>query len=278
MPQKNTCARPGCTRAVARNTTDTYQGLCFQHAKAAGYAHNYIPWEQAHPHLERLLNGGWTINEIAFHSGVSNSTLAGIQKHRRERFKYASVQALKQLPDNSPTRRPAWPLRRRINALRAIGITFAEIGEEIGEKPERVQHLSYDRARWAPICLDEKIRAYYTQHANDPVREIDGKTKKLNLARPYDWDNIDNPHEHARASIRTSGDANKRQPVTPELLSKLDVLVAHYGTNKAASAIGINAKTITRIRQGKSQCTNEKTARRIENGYDKLRIRGGQAA
>ena len=122
MPQKNTCARPGCTRAVARNTTDTYQGLCFQHAKAAGYAHNYIPWEQAHPHLERLLNGGWTINEIAFHSGVSNSTLAGIQKHRRERFKYASVQALKQLPDNSPTRRPAWPLRRRINALRAIGI------------------------------------------------------------------------------------------------------------------------------------------------------------
>ncbi|EEI77665.1 Uncharacterised protein [Corynebacterium striatum] len=270
------CVRPDCTRAVTHSKD--YDGLCFHHAKAAGIAHHLVPWHKVHAELERLINGGWTCNAIEEDHLVFNTTLRDIKFHRRDRFKHTTYQALKEIPTLSPYRRPAWPLRRRVNALRAIGITFAEIGEEIGEKPERVQHLSYDRARWAPICLDEKIRAYYTQHANDPVREIDGKTKKLNLARPYDWDNIDNPHEHARASIRTSGDANKRQPVTPELLSKLDVLVAHYGTNKAASAIGINAKTITRIRQGKSQCTNEKTARRIENGYDKLHIRGGQAA
>lgn len=270
------CVRPNCTRAVTR--PEEYDGLCFHHAKTAGIAHHLVPWHKVHAELERLINGGWTCNAIEEDYLVFNTTLRDIKYHKHDRFKHATYQALKEIPTLSPYRRPAWPLRRRVNALRAIGITFAEIGEEIGEKPERVQHLSYDRARWAPICLDEKIRAYYTQHANDPVREIDGKTKKLNLARPYDWDNIDNPHEHARASIRTSGDANKRQPVTPELLSKLDVLVAHYGTNKAASAIGINAKTITRIRQGKSQCTNEKTARRIENGYDKLRIRGGQAA
>ncbi|WP_306594091.1 hypothetical protein [Corynebacterium striatum] len=278
MPQKNTCARPGCTRAVARNTTDTYQGLCFQHAKAAGYAHNYIPWEQAHPHLERLLNGGWTINEIAFHSGVSNSTLAGIQKHRRERFKYASVQALKQLPDNSPTRRPAWPLRRRINAMRAIGITFVEIGEEIGEKAATVQYLSYERARWATPELDEKIRAYYAKHEADPVREIDTKTKKLNLKKPFNWDNIDNPQEPEKMPNSAGDYEGNRRLVTPELLRKLDALVAYHGTSKAAESIGLSARTVNRIQRGKAKRTNQKTAHLIEERYDFLPRRGGQAA
>uniref|UniRef100_UPI0034D5AC2F hypothetical protein n=1 Tax=Corynebacterium striatum TaxID=43770 RepID=UPI0034D5AC2F len=172
------CVRPNCTRAVTR--PEEYDGLCFHHAKTAGIAHHLVPWHKVHAELERLINGGWTCNAIEEDYLVFNTTLRDIKYHKRDRFKHATYQALKEIPTLSPYRRPAWPLRRRVNALRAIGITFAEIGEEIGEKPERVQHLSYDRARWAPICLDEKIRAYYTQHANDPVREIDGKTKKLN--------------------------------------------------------------------------------------------------
>lgn len=270
------CVRPTCTRA--QSSHGDYDGLCFHHAKAAGIAHHLVPWEKVNAELERLTTGGWTLNAIEEDYLVYNPTLRDIKFHRRDRFKHTTYQALKEIPTLSPYRRPAWPLRRRVNALRAIGITFVEIGAEIGEKPERVQHLSYNRAQWATAELDAKIRAYYTRHANDPVRETDTKTQKLNLARPFDWDNIDNPHEHARASIRTSGDANKRQPVTPALLNKLDALVAHYGTNKAASAIGINPKTITRIRQGKSQRTNEKVALLIEDSYDELTIRGGQAA
>lgn len=270
------CVRPNCTRAVTHSKD--YDGLCFHHAKTAGIAHHLVPWHKVHAELERLINGGWTLNAIEEDYLVFNITLRDIKYHKRDRFKHSTYQALKEIPTLSPYRRPAWPLRRRVNALRAIGITFVEMGEEIGEKAATVQHLSYDRAQWATPELDEKIRAYYTKHADDPVREIDGKTKKLNLPRPFDWDDIDNPHEHARASLRTSGDTNKRQPITTEFLNKLESLVSHYGINKAASVIGINAKTINRIRQGQSQHTNEKVTLRIEDSYDELRIRGGQAA
>ncbi|MFS0012003.1 hypothetical protein ACL1G4_02485 [Corynebacterium striatum] len=270
------CVRPNCTRAVTHSKD--YDGLCFHHAKTAGIAHHLVPWHKVHAELERLINGGWTLNAIEEDYLVFNTTLRDIKYHKRDRFKHSTYQALKEIPTLSPYRRPAWPLRRRVNALRAIDITFVEMGEEIGEKAATAQHLSYDRAQWATPELDEKIRAYYTKHADDPVREIDGKTKKLNLPRPFDWDDIDNPHEHARASLRTSGDTNKRQPITPEFLNKLESLVSHYGINKAASVIGINAKTINRIRQGQSQHTNEKVTLRIEDSYDELRIRGGQAA
>ncbi|MDK8811571.1 hypothetical protein QP976_00980 [Corynebacterium striatum] len=270
------CVRPNCTRAQPGN--NDYDGLCFYHAKAAGIAHHFVPWEKLNAELERLTNGGWTLNAIEEDYIVFNNTLRDIKYHRRARFRHSTYQALKEIPTLSPYRRPAWPLRRRVNTMRAIGITFVEIGEEIGEKAATVQHLSYDRAQWATPELDEKIRAYYTKHADDPVREIDGKTKKLNLPRPFDWDDIDNPHEHARASLRTSGDTKKRQPITPEFLNKLEFLVSYYGINKAASVIGINAKTINRIRQEQSQHTNEKVTLRIEDSYDELRIRGGQAA
>ncbi|HAT1344877.1 TPA: hypothetical protein I8V99_000255 [Corynebacterium striatum] len=157
------CVRPNCTRAVTHSKD--YDGLCFHHAKTAGIAHHLVPWHKVHAELERLINGGWTLNAIEEDYLVFNTTLRDIKYHKRD-----------------------------------------------------------------------------------------------------------------RASLRTSGDTNKRQPITPEFLNKLESLVSHYGINKAASVIGINAKTINRIRQGQSQHTNEKVTLRIEDSYDELRIRGGQAA
>ncbi|PIS66290.1 hypothetical protein AZH46_04175 [Corynebacterium striatum] len=270
MPQKNTCARPGCTRAVARNTTDTYQGLCFQHAKAAGYAHNYIPWEQAHPHLERLLNGGWTINEIAFHSGVSNSTLAGIQKHRRERFKYASVQALKQLPDNSPTRRPAWPLRRRINALRAIGIQLATISKDTGLSAGQVFNIASGRLKWVAISTDTLIRDYYQQHCMDPQLPIDVKTQKMRLTRPVEWDDIDDPNEvHYGAPPVLN--PQRRNMVTAQTRHRLKTIVEHYGTiREAAKVLHMSNTDIVAILNGSKQKIMQRVVGRINYRYKHL--------
>lgn len=269
------CVRPNCTRAVTR--PEDYDGLCFRHAKAAGIAHHFVPWEKVHAELERLTAGGWTLNAIEEDYIVFNNTLRDIKYHRRNRFKHSTYQALKEIPTLSPYRRPAWPLRRRVNALRAIGITFVEISEEIGEKATTVQYLSYERAQWATPELDEKIRAYYQFHANDPVQEIDTRAKKLNLPRPFDWDDIDNPNEHAQASICTRR-SRKQQVVTPELRDKLGDLVARHGTTKTASLIRIAARTVQRIRQGDSQKVSSRTAHRIEDHYDRLPARGGQAA
>lgn len=269
------CVRPNCTRAVTR--PEDYDGLCFRHAKAAGIAYHFVPWEKVHAELERLTAGGWTLNAIEEDYIVFNNTLRDIKYHRRDRFKHSTYQALKEIPTLSPYRRPAWPLRRRVNALRAIGITFVEISEEIGEKATTVQYLSYERAQWATPELDTKIRAYYQHHANDPVQEIDTRTKKLNLPRPYDWDDIDNPNEHAQASIHTRR-IRKQQVVTLELRDKLGDLVAYYGTAKTASLIRIAARTVQRIRQGDSQKVSSRTAHLIEDHYDRLPARGGQAA
>ena len=270
------CVRPDCTRAVTH--PKDYDGLCFHHAKAAGIAHHLVPWHKVHAELERLINGGWTINAIEEDYVVFNDTLRDIKYHRRDRFNHTTYQALKEIPTLSPYRRPAWPLRRRVNALRAIGITFVEIGKEIGEKAATVQYLSYERAQWATPEIDEKIRAYYAAHECDPVREIDTKTKKLNLKKPFAWDNIDNPAEMERPPAITSTDGNKRQPVTPELLNKLEVLISHYGTYKAAEVIGISTRTLYRISHQTNRNTNEKTAQKIEYSFYELTALGGQAA
>lgn len=270
------CVRPNCTRAVTR--PEDYDGLCFRHAKDAGIAHHLVPWHKVHAELERLINGGWTCNAIEEDHLVFNTTLRDIKFHRRDRFKHTTYQALKEIPTLSPYRRPAWPLRRRVNALRAIGITFVEMGEEIGEKAATVQHLSYERARWATPELDEKIRAYYTKHANDPVRQIDGKTKKLNLKKPFAWDNIYNPEEMERPPAITSTNGNKRQPVTPEMLDKLEALISHYGAYKAAEVIGVSTRTLYRISRQTNRNTNEKTAQKIEYSFYELFALGGQAA
>lgn len=270
------CVRPNCTRAVTHSKD--YDGLCFHHAKAAGIAHHLVPWHKVHAELERLINGGWTLNAIEEDYLVFNTTLRDIKYHKRDRFKHSTYQALKEIPTLSPYRRPAWPLRRRVNALRAIGITFVEIGEEIGEKAANVQYLSYERARWATPDLDEKIRAYYAKHEADPVREIDTKTKKLNLKKPFAWDNIDNPEEMERPPAITGTDENKRQPVTPEMLDKLEALISHYGTNKAAEVIGISTRTLYRISKRKNRNTNGKTAQKIEYIFYELATLGGQAA
>ena len=163
------CVGPNCTRAQPSH--GRYEGLCLRHAKAAGIVQQHIPWKTVHAELERILAGGWTLNAIEEDHAIYDRTLRDIKYHRRDRFKDFTYQALKEIPTLSPYRRPAWPLRRRVNALRAIGIPFAEIGRAIGEEPEKVQHLSYDRTNWATPQMDEKIRTYYTQHALDPRRK-----------------------------------------------------------------------------------------------------------
>lgn len=269
------CVRPNCTRAQPGH--GGYDGLCFHHAKAAGIAHHLVPWHKVHAELERLINGGWTLNAIEEDYLIFNTTLRDIKFHRRDRFKHTTYQALKEIPTLSPYRRPAWPLRRRVNAMRAIGITFVEIGEEIGEKAATVQHLSYERARWATPELDEKIRAFYAKHQADPVREIDTKTKKLNLKKPFAWDNIDNPEEMERPPAITITDGNKRQPVTPEMLDKIEALISHYGAYKAAQVIGVSTRTLYRISKRKNRNTNGKTAQKIEYSFYELATLGGQA-
>ena len=102
------CVRPNCTRSQPR--TGNYDGLCFRHAKAAGIAHHYVPWETAHAELERLTTGGWTLNAIEEDHSIFNATLRDIKHHRRDHFRHSTYQALKKIPTLSPYRRPAWPL------------------------------------------------------------------------------------------------------------------------------------------------------------------------
>lgn len=270
------CVRPNCTRA--QPGYDSYDGLCFRHAKAAGIAHHYVPWEKVNTELERILSGGWTLNAIEEDHGIFAYTLRDIKYHRRDHFRHSTYQTLKEIPTLSPYRRPAWPLRRRVNAMRAIGIPFSEMAREMGADAIRVQHLSYERAQWAPIYLDKKIRAYYTQHALDPIRNVDRATARLALPKPFDWNDIDDPNETPRVSNPQREKPRPLRKVTPAKRQLLKEIVEHYGVTNAAKILKLNFNTMKKIMTGDTQKVNPKIIDRINYRHKKIPTNLGQAA
>ena len=271
-----TCVRPNCTRA--QSNYERYNGLCFRHAKAAGLAHHFVPWETVNTELERVLAGGWTLNTIVKDHAIYHCTLREIKYHRRDRFKHSTYQALKETPTLSPYRRPAWPLRRRVNALRAIGIPFTEMARDIGETTQSVQRLSYEKAQWAPVHIDEKIRAYYTQHALDPMRNVDRSTRQLALPKPFDWNDIDDPNERPWVSNPKRAKPRPLRTVTPAKRQLLEEIVDHYGVTKAAKILKLNFTTMKKIMSGQTQKVNPKIVSRINYQHKKIPTNLGQAA
>lgn len=270
------CVRPNCTRAQPGDG-DYYDGLCFHHAKAAGIAHHYVPWEKVNAELERVLSGGWTLNVLEEERAVFATTLRDIKYHRRNRFKHSTYQALKEIPTLSPYRRPAWPLRRRVNALRAIGIPFTEIARDIGTDAQSVQHLSYERAKWATVHMDEKIRTYYAHHALDPIRNVDIETAGLNLPKPFDWEDVDNPNEIPHIS-KPNRIQQKPIRVTERKRRMLEELANHHGRTNAAKLLNLNYTTMKRIIDGETTKAMPKIISRIRYHHKKIPTTTGQAA
>ena len=261
------CVRPTCSRAVT-NPKD-YDGLCFQHALQAGIAHHFIPWEEANRELQRLMEGGWTISKIQDDYAVNHQALRDILYHRRERFRHNTVQALRDAPTQSPYRRPVWPLRRRVRALYALGFTYPEMGRAMGEKPEAIQHLSYDRATWTSPTLDTKIRAFYDEHKNDPQRPIEGKRMQAGHPLPFDWDDIDNPlEEHQR---RRYYPTHRHRKLTPLIVDRVHNLVEyHGGTTKVARMLRINHDQLKSIMRGEPETIRCKLAQKITYRHNQI--------
>ena len=254
------CVRPTCQRAVTH--PEDYDGLCFQHALQAGIAHHFVPWEIANQELQRLLDGGWTLNKLQQDYVLYGCTMRDIHYHRRNRFKHDTVQALREVPTLSPYRRPAWPLRRRVRALYALGFTFPEIGRAIGEKPEAVQHLTYDRAAWTTPTMDAKIRNFYDEHKTDHQRPIESKRMQAGYSLPFDWDDIDDPLEvHQR---RRYYPTHRRRALTPLMIDRVHELVEyHGGTTKVSRLLRINYSDLKKIMAGETDTIRCKLAQKI---------------
>lgn len=254
------CVRPTCQRAVT--DPKNYDGLCFHHAKAAGIAHNLVPWETANQELQRLLDGGWTLNMLQKDHLLYGPAMRDIRFHRRENFRHSTLQALRDVPTLSPYRRPVWPLRRRVRALFALGFTFPEIAQAIGENAQAVQHLSYDRAAWVTPTMDAKIRNFYDEHKNDPQRPIEGKRMQAGYSLPFDWDDIDNPlEEHQR---RRYYPTHRRQALTPLMIDRVhDLVEYHGGTTKVSRLLRINYSDLKTIMAGETDTIRCKLAQKI---------------
>ncbi|MFS0061800.1 hypothetical protein ACL1G0_01225 [Corynebacterium striatum] len=270
------CVRPNCTRAVTR--PEEYDGLCFHHAKTAGIAHHLVPWHKVHAELERLINGGWTCNAIEEDYLVFNTTLRDIKYHKRDRFKHATYQALKEIPTLSPYRRPAWPLRRRVNALRAIGIQLATISKDTGLSAGQVFNIASGRLKWTAISTDTLIRAYYQQHCMDPQLPLDVKTQKMRLTRLLEWDDIDDPNEvHYGAPPVLN--PQRRNMVTAQTRHRLKTIVEHYGTiREAAKVLHMSNTDIVAILNGSKQKIMQRVACRITYRYKHLPVLPNQKA
>lgn len=271
---KPTCARPTCTRVA--DAAD-YDGLCLHHARAAGIAHRLYTWEDTKREYDRLIGGGWTNQHLETAGVIFAVTARDIRDHRRDKFQHVTVQALKETPTLSPYRRATWPLSRRLKALRAIGFTYARMGQDMGRSRTFLQSIAEQVHEWTGVETDEQIRAYYDEHQYDPAGPVCRKTAMANYPRPADWDDIDDPHEEAVASIeRVRLPPLRRRKVTPELLAKTRALVEHYG-NVAATARALHSGywTVRGVLDGPGKVIPNRLAEKIAYHYKNILLAEG---
>lgn len=171
-------------------------GYCAKHARvlAAIDGHGRIPADRIREHLKAVVAAGGIPSRIDEGCQVSNGVTLRII--RGQRTVQASVaQRLEAATPEMGLARPAWPICRRVRALRAAGWGIPKLAEAWGMSVASVENLCREDRKYVHKATDRVIRDFYTAHECDPLRTPTARTAAHLWATPWDWDDIDNPHE-----------------------------------------------------------------------------------
>lgn len=242
LNNKLICSRPNCQRLAQPKAAQYYQGLCDRHARAAGLIKPRVDVTLAQKELERLYDGGWIHQHIIKATGINNHALIDISRNRVSTTRQSTLDRLKNLPTLSPYQRHAWPLIRRIQSLRGIGITAPELREALGVTQTQLHGFMHKTIKWVPVETDAAIRDYFEQHKMDTPRKVSEKIKYLRLPRPMQWENIDDPNEPWPQAPR-----DKKAPTvetitaSPLFYKRFHSIVEHVGNkNEVMKLLRIN--------------------------------------
>lgn len=272
---KEECLRPKCgNMRVARA-----RGYCEKHAYAEGVFKPFVDSSKAQAIVTKLHDMGHTYLAIAEAAGTSQQAIHNTKKATyptvRGRLYEGILQAEQVLSAADPiTRnRPAWHIRRRLQALAAIGHSSREISAATGVSVSLIGRIrSGERAR-VRRGAELAILAYYKQHEGDAARPVTPQLRHHNWPKPMDWDNIDNPEETPTNTPEKTPGWNDVGEVTGQDRENAAKIINFYGTShKAARASTISQDILAKISNGTRTTCAIRTLQKIADHMEDINI------
>lgn len=132
------CQRPGCPKASYR----WGHGYCRPHSISEGAAVHRVDATPARLHALHCIHQGATANSIADQVGVSRTTVTKLARGEKKRLMPDIARRIMTATPTMVDRQPAWPIRRRVQALRAAGWTINELATHTGISASGIYSLS----------------------------------------------------------------------------------------------------------------------------------------
>lgn len=265
------CKRPSCHKKAPKGQ----YGYCRTHSKSLGYAKPKVPYRDAMAIINRALNAGMNIPQIAKATGLEDSTLRTIIKTERPTVRHSTYAALQTLDTNNqpdPAYHPAWPIVRRVQALRAIGHTVKEIAEGTDLDPRVICRLSRPDKGEVRATTHHNIMRYYEAHKADPARRPTRQTAEQGWPVPAAWDNIDDPDEDPTKHVTYIHPRDISQLTEDDHEDAKLILKTHGSVHASGLAAHVAAATIAKIANHSLTEINTQTLYRIRDHAADIRV------
>ena len=161
---------------------------------------------RAREHIEALVAAGLTHNGIAAAVGASQPAISNIVHGQRTIFREREAAILAvSVPAVIRSMPSGWVsalgVRRRLQALMAIGWTAADIALVVGCSPASIQQWTKPR-KWVRLTTREEIlRAWDRMHMTPGPSAVNrARARRKGWAPPLAWDDIDDPAEQPAAT------------------------------------------------------------------------------
>lgn len=184
------CRRPPCKRRAPSG----WGGWCTEHAYSEGYYEREVPAERGREKVLELLKEGYKLSQVAKAAEISYITAKRLRDGETKLMRQRTLRKLEGV--RSFKRRPVWPIRRRIQALRAIGFTIKELEEGLGISHTLITQICYSETKESiESDLYDRICEYYDENQLAEARPVKSVVAKEAWWAPLAWDNIDDLEE-----------------------------------------------------------------------------------
>lgn len=207
------CGRPSCSRQVSN------YGYCEKH-KRYYVAVGYVDAAVVRDHIRALRESGHSLNTLVEATGLSRAALA---PRKNTTFRAEAARKILAVPipdvwpDNSKAHIPNVGVRRRIQALRAMGYPIWYIADVAGVSKQAVQQwASHDHVTAATARIMDSVfrQLSMTPGPSDRSR---AQAKRLKFAPPLAWNDIDDPDEKPNVGVHKPVSAVERIAEVREL-------------------------------------------------------------
>lgn len=250
-PSRN-CYLRGCRQKSCIEVSTRYtKQLRLEHERGQYRMTNAA---QTRHHIERLMAGGWTQNQIAEASGVEAASIHQIYVGNQEKtanWRAAAILAVKiTTPPANPHRVDATGSRRRLQALRVIGHRRYDLAARLNTTADRIKHITSGHTRWVTPAEATTIARLYRHLSTIPGPSQQTATLARNKGwhGPLDWDDIDDPAAKPETSRKSRALASTKPKVYADPARVAELTRAGRTAQQIADELGCHKRTVVRAR------------------------------